>query len=218
MKGLLAVLLTVVLLLPGCAAENQGSGGEPAKEIVIPTSLSEPWEVIGPVLSTSPRAVSVLPPDFCGEWSREHIGLYDMPDGASIEGFLKGFGCGFPDLFYTKRNRRVAGIGGLIVLDFCVLKYENAEFAESSYANISATLDLQDLTYQGVSLKSGIYPMPWAEETWGTTNATCYFIHSDCFVICITGRDDVARDALDRTIEAFGVESSSNQTQAGNTT
>jgi hypothetical protein len=205
-RAMLAVLLTAVLLLPGCAAENQGPGGEPAKEIVIPSSLEEPWEVIGPVLNTSPRAVSVLPPFLCGEWSREHIGLYDMPEGASTEGFLKGFGCGFPDLFYTKRNRRVAGIGGLIVLEFRVLKYENAEFAESSYANISATLELQDLTYQGVTLKSGIYPMPWAEETWGATNATCYFIHYDSFVISIIGRDDVAQDALDRLIEAFGVE------------
>ena len=141
-----------------------------------------------------------------------------MPEGASTEGFLKGFVCSFPDLFYTKRNRRVAGIGGLIVLDYHVLKYENAEFAESSYANISATLELQDLTYQGVSLEGGIYPLPWAEETWGATSATCYFIHCDCFVICIIGRDDVAQDALDRTIEAFGVESTSNQTQAANST
>jgi len=40
---------------------------------------------------------------------------------------------------------------------------------------------------------------------WDELNQPCYLIHSGCFVIYFFGRDDVAKDMLDRIIAAFGV-------------
>jgi len=232
-KGLLAVLLTAVLLLPGCARENQGPGGEPAKEIVIPSSLEPSYVFAGFVNTTPPLGVFLY---MAGEWSRENMDPYAMPEGASEEGFLRGFGGDFPDILYTKKGEtpketpnmsdwsdweawfftdsntsEAANITSWLVLSFRVLKYENTEFAEKSFTNISVAQELQDSTYNGVALKSGIHSLDyWEEDEWEKSTALCYLIHSGCFIIYLYGQDDVARDALDRTIEAFGVESGSN--------
>jgi len=247
-KALLAVLLIAVLLLSGCAKENQGPsgepanetvipGGEPAKEIVIPSSLDS-WEVFAGFVNITPP-LGLFPYMF-GEWSPKNMDPYAMPEGASEEGFLRGFGGDFPEILYTKKGEtpKISNIsdweawfstdsntteaGNMtfwLVLWFVVLKYENTEFAERSFTNISVAQELQDSTYNGVALKSGIHsPYSWEEDMFEESTELCYLIHSGCFIIFFYGHDDIARDTLDRTIDTFGVKSSFNRTQAGNTT
>jgi len=247
-KLFLVILLLATLLLPGCAVEEQGSGGEPTNETVIPSgelangimipSSLQSWEVFAGFVNTTPP-LGVFPYMF-GEWSPKNMDPYAMPKGASEEGFLQGFGGEFPEMLYTKRGEtpkvtpnmsdweawlstdsntsEAANMTFWLVLSFLVLKYENTEFAERSFNSISAVQELQGSTYNGLALKSGIHSLDyWEDDMWEESTALCYLIHSGCFVIYFYGRDDVARDALDRLIEAFGVKSSSNQTQAGNT-
>ena len=206
--GIVVVLLTMISVLPGCNKERQ---------LVIPSSM-EPSQIFMEVCNTtSPLDIS---PFLIGAWSREHMDPELMPNNASEEGFINGVCDGWPAYFYTMRSgKAVDPTSGQIVLFLVVLKYENAEFAEKSVINISTADGLQDSIYKGIALKIGFHSLsPLEEEDWDVTKVPCYLIQSGCFVIYLYGRDDVAKDMLDRIIVAFGVKSSSNQSQAGNTT
>jgi len=215
--GIAIVLLLVTSVLPGC---NEELPPVEADKLVIPSSMY-PYEVFNETANAGPQIKSW--PFMLGKWTAEDMDPYAMPQGASEEKFIEGFGGAIPELYYTKRDEKKAGYGPFkLVLDISILKYEDTESAERNFINISEVQGLQDSTYGGIALKNGSYTLPsWWEEMkveWSESTMPCYLIHSDCFVIYFFGREDVAKDMLDRIIVAFGVKSSSNQTQAGNTT
>lgn len=217
---MVVVLLMVALVLPGC---NNEEPPVEAEELVIPSSMST-YEVLNETANAGPR-IKTYP--FCqGGWGAKHVDPYGMPEGASEEQFTEAYSASFVEVFYIMRDGKRAGYGlSKLVSDVVVLKYEDTESAERSFANISETQELQDSTYGGIALKNGTHTLaPWWEELeefgaeWDESTMPCYLIQSGPFVIYFYGREDVAKDILDRIIVAFGVESSSNQTQAGNTT
>jgi len=214
---LMVVALTMASVLFGC---NEELPPVEADELVISSSMS-PYEVFNETANAGPQIKSW--PFMLGKWTVEDMDPYAMPQGASEEKFIEGFGGAIPELYYTKRDEKKAGYGPFkLVLDISILKYEDTESAERSFINISEAQELQDSTYGGIILKNGSYTLPsWWEEMkveWSESTMPCYLIQSNCFIIYLYGRDDVAKDMLDRIIVAFGVESTSNQTQAGNTT
>jgi hypothetical protein len=216
--GIVVVLLMVALVLPGCNNEEQLVE---AKELMIPSSIS-PYEVFNETANAGPRVLP-LPLFFQEVWTAENMDPYAMPQGANEEQFIEGYYAGVPELLYIKRDGERVGCGFTrLVMDIFVLKYENPESAERSFINISETQELQNLTYEGIALKNGTCFIPdWEgveEYYWDERNQPCYLIHSGCFIIYYYGRGDVLNDMLDRIIAAFGVKSSSNQSQAGNTT
>lgn len=206
--AIVVVLLMMISVLPGCNKEQQ---------LVIPSSLS-PVEVFNETANAGPYIYTY--PFFQGIWSAEHMDPYAMPQGATEEQFIEAFGADFPEVFYIMRDGKQAGYEDYkLVVHIVVLKYEDTESAERSFINISEAQELQDSTYEGIALKNGTYTLAdWEDEMWNESVVPCYSIHSNCFVIYLYGRDDVTKDILDRIIAAFGVESTSNQTQAGNTT
>jgi len=196
--GIAIVLLMVTSVLPGC------NEGQPT-ELVIPSSM-EPSQIFMEVCNTTPP-LEVLP-FAIGECSPTDMAPDEiMPNGTSEEGFINGFCGGWPACFYTMRSGKATDpTSGQIVLSFAVLKYENTEFAEKSFANVGTIEELQDLIYKGVALKAGVHSLPqYCDETWGVTVVPCYLIQCNCFVIYIHGREDVIDDMLDRIIAAFGV-------------
>lgn len=205
--GIVVVLLLVTSVLPGCNEEPLVE----ADELVIPSSMS-PYEVFNETANAGSYIETW--PFMLWEWTIEDMHpyamYYAMPQGASEEQFIEGFGGAVPELFYTKRDGKRAGYGLFkLVLDISVLKYEDTESAKRSFLNISETQELQDSTYGGIALKNGThslasweYPEP---EAWDEPNQPCYVIHSGCFVIYFYGRQDVINDVLDRIIVAFGV-------------
>jgi len=213
---LVVIILTMTSVLLGC---NRQPPVE-ADELVIPPSMS-PYEVFNETANAGPQ-IKTFP--FLQEvWSAKHIDPYGMPEGASEEQFIDGCAVALSELFYIKRDGKRAGYGFYkLVSNIIILRYEGTESAERSFVNISESQEFQDLTYGGIALKNGTHTLfDWEQpepEMWDETTMPCYLIHSDCFVIYIYGREDVAKDILDRIIVAFGVESTSNQTQAGNTT
>jgi len=214
---LMVVALTMASVLFGC---NEELPPVEADELVISSSMS-PYEVFNETANAGPQIKSW--PFMLGKWTVEDMDPYVMPQGASEEKFIEGFGGAIPELYYIKRDGKKAGYGPFkLVLDISILKYEDTESAERSFINISEAQELQDSTYGGIILKNGSYTLPsWWEEMkveWSESTMPCYLIQSNCFIIYLYGRDDVAKDMLDRIIVAFGVESTSNQTQAGNTT
>jgi len=164
----------------------------------------EPSQIFMEVCNTTPP-LEVLP-FAIGAWSREHMDPELMPNNASEEGFINGVRGDWPACFYTMRGGEAADpTSGQMVLSLTVLKYENTEFAEKSFIDISTADELRDSIYKGIALKIGFHSLaPW-EEIWGVTVVPCYLIQSDCFVIYIYGREDAANDMLDRIIVAFGV-------------
>ena len=208
--GIAIVLLMVTSVLPGCNNEQQPVE---ADELVIPSSL-QPYEVSEEIFPEYPTF-----PYGALKWTHmdpEDISLPYIVDVASEQGFIEGFVQVFLAHFYIMRNGTRASDKGM-ALEFIVLKYQTTEFAEKSYIDIGKAYELKDLTHSGIALKSG--PEYSYKNGWcGISNPPCYLIHSGCFVIYLYGREDVAKDMLDRIIVAFGVESSSNQSQAGNTT
>ena len=216
--GIVVVLLLVTLVLPGC---NEELPPVEAEELVIPSSMS-PYEVFNETANAGPR-IGLWPYGYGQEaWSAEHMDPYAMPQGATEEQFSKGYLAVIPESKYIKRDGKRAGYGWFrLVSCIIILKYEDTESAERSFINTSETEELQDSTYGGIALKNSTYTLdPWWEEIgyWEESTMPCYLIHSNCFVIYFYGREDVTKDMLDRIIVSFGVESSSNQTQAGNTT
>ena len=207
---LVIIALMFTSVLPGCNKEQQ---------LVIPSSLS-PYEVFNETANAGPR---ILPfPFFQAEWTAEYMEPYAMPQGATEEQFIEGYSAGIPQSLYIKRDGKQAGYAeNKLVLHIAILKYEDMESAERSFTNISETQGLQNLTYGGIALKNGTYSLPYWEEVekyyWDERGQPCYLIHSGCFVIHFYGRQDVTKDMLDRIIVAFGVKSSSNQSQVGNT-
>jgi hypothetical protein len=218
--GIVVVLLLVTSVLPGC---NEELPPVEADELVIPSSMS-PYEVFNKTANAGPQIGSW--PFMLWEWTAEDMDPYAMPQGASKGEFIEGFGGVVPELYYTKRDGERVGYGlYTMVVDIAVLKYENTESAERSFINISEVQELQDSTYGSIALKNGSHTLaPWWEELeefgaeWDESTMPCYLIQSGPFVIYFYGREDVAKDMLDRIIVSFGVESSSNQSQAGNTT
>jgi hypothetical protein len=207
---LMVVLLLVTSVLFGC---NEG------QTLVIPSSMS-PYEVFNETANAGPHIG--LWPYFQEEWSAEYMDPYAMPEGATEEQFDEGFNAYLPESLYIKRDKEQAGfrVSG-IVSYIAVLKYGDTQSTERSFISISETQEFQNLTYGGITLKNGTHTLdPWWEQYdyWEESTMPCYLIHSGCFILYFFGRDDVTKDALDRIIVAFGVESSSNQTQAGNTT
>jgi len=197
--GIVVVLLLVTSVLPGCNEEQQ---------LVIPSSL-EPFQILWEVCNTTPPLE--LFPGLVGEWSREDMNpeLTELiPNNASEEGFINGVFGIWPERFYTMRGGQVVlGKDGQIVISLIVLKYENAEFAEKSFVNISTADGLRDSIYEGIALGIGFHSLaPW-EAIWRVTKVPCCLIQSDCFVIYIYGREDVLNDMLDRIIVAFGNDS-----------
>ena len=203
--GIVVALLTMISVLLGCNKELPVE----AKELVIPSSMS-PSEVFNETANAGPQIKTW--PFMLGEWTIGDMDPYAMPQGASEEQFIEGFGSAVPEFCYTKRDGKIAGYGLFkLVLDICVLKYEDTESAERSFINISETQKLQDSTYGGIALKSGSYSLAsWWKELekyikWDESTMPCYLIHSGCFVIYLYGREDVDKDMLDRIIVAFGV-------------
>jgi len=208
----------VTLVLPGCNKEPPVE----ADELVIPSSMS-PYEVFNETANAGPPVRTYT--YFAGTWTAEDMEPYATPQGASEEQFIEGFSAILPESLYIKRNEeRVGDRLDKTVSCIAVLKYEDTKSAERSFVNISETQKLQDSTYGGIALKNGTYTLAplWEElgayDYWDNSTMPCYLIQSNCFVIYLYGRDDVANHMLDRIIVAFGVESSSNQSQAGNTT
>jgi hypothetical protein len=204
--GIVVVLLMVTSVLPGC--NNEGQLVE-ADKLVIPSSMS-PFEVFNETANAGTQIKTW--PFMSGEWTIEDMDPYAMPQGASEEQFIEGFGSAVPELYYTKRDGKRVGYGPFkLVLDISVLKYADTESAERSFINISETYELQDSTHGGIDLKSGSYSLaPWWKELekyikWDESTMPCYLIHSGPFVIYFYGRDDVTKDMLDRIIVAFGV-------------
>ena len=134
-----------------------------------------------------------------------------MPQGATQEQFIEGFNACLPEFLYIKRDGKRAGYRPFGIVSYiAVLKYGDTESAERSFVNISETQELQDSTYGGIALKNSTYTLdPWWEESgyWEESTMPCYLIHSNCFIIYFYGRDDVAKDMLDRIIVAFGNDS-----------
>ena len=192
MKALLAVLLIATLLLPDCAGEK------PAKEIVIPSSLSS-TDVMKQIYSDNPSSFIL----------GESLAISDLPDGAWEEGFAEGYRDPFGGGWYIKRDGSPVkkSYEYDLVLIFKVLKYESTEFAERSYDGIGEAYGFHNLTYRNIPFKTGVKPASeyGGESLWGVSNVYFYVVHSGCFIIHIEGHDDIARDALDRTIDTFGV-------------
>jgi len=213
---LVVIALMLTSVLPGCNNKEQQVE---ADKLVIPSSIS-PYEIFGKIASTDQQIKTW--PFWQGVWGAENIDPYGMPEGASEEQFIIAFSARLAEAFYTKRDGKRAGYGLFKpVLEIIILKYEDTESAKRSFLNISETQELQDSTYGGIALKNGNYTLTWWEEEpkdWDESTMPCYLIHSNCFVIYFFGREDVAKDMLDRIIVTFGVEATSNQTQAGNTT
>ena len=201
---LMVVALTMASVLFGC---NNELPPVEADELVIPSSISS-YEVFNETANAGPRIKTW--PFWQGKWSAKYIDPYAMPQGATEEQFIEGYGAELSESFYIKRDGERVGYGLFkAVLWIAILKYEDTESAERSFINISETQGLQDLTYGGIALKNGThslasweYPEP---EAWDEPNQPCYVIHSGCFVIYFYGREDVAKDILDRIIAAFGV-------------
>jgi len=213
---LVIIALMFTSVLPGC---NRQPPVE-AEELVIPSSLSS-YEVFNETANAGPRLVTWR--FFVDGWTAEDIDPYGMPEGACEEQFIEAFSAAFPEVFYATRDGERAGYELFkMVLWIVILKYADTESAERSFVNISEAQGLQNLTYGGITLKNSTYSIPYWEGVeeyyWDERNQPCYLIHSGCFVIHFYGREDVAKDMLDRIIVAFGVKSSSNQTQTGNTT
>lgn len=200
--GIVVVLLIAASVLPGC---NNELPPVEADELVIPSPMS-PYEVFNETANAGPRIQTW--PFFQGKWTAKYIEPYAMPQGATEEQFIEGYGAGIPEFLYIKRGGKRAGYGLFkLVLCISVLKYEDTESAERSFTNISETQELRDSTYGGITLKSAIRSLPWWEDTkmWDESAVPYYLIHSDCFVIYFYSREDVANDMLDRIIVAFGV-------------
>jgi len=215
--GIVVVLLMVTSVLPGC---NKELPPVEADELVIPSSLT-PVEVFNETANAGPYVCTL--PFYQNVWSAEMLPEAPMPQGALEEQFIEGYYAALSELFYIKRDGERVGYGlHKVVSWIVVLKYEDTESAERSFINISEVQGLQDSTYGGIALRKGTYSLDeWKQldpELWDESVVPCYVIHSGCFVIYFYGREDVAKDILDRIIAAFGVESTSNQTQAGNTT
>ncbi|MBA7504707.1 hypothetical protein ES706_03361 [subsurface metagenome] len=196
--GIVVVLLLVTSVLPGCNKEQQ---------LVIPSSLT-PVEVFKEVAITD--SYSEILPLLDGEWTAEYMEYWDMPQGATVERFIEGYGAVVPEVTYTMSDGKRAGCGyDRFVLHIVILKYEDTESAERSFINIGKTQQLQNLTYEGIALKNGTCFIPdWEgveEYYWSERNQPCYLIHSGCFVIHYYGREDVLNDMLDRIIATFGV-------------
>lgn len=202
--GIVVVLLLVTSVLPGC---NKELPPVEADELVIPSSLT-PEEVFIEIANAGPQ-IKTLP--FLQEvWSAKHIDPYCMPQGATEEQFIDGCAVALSELFYIKRDGKRAGYELLkLVSNIIILRYEGTESAERSFVNISETQKLQDSTYGGIALKNGTHTLfDWEQpesEMWDETTMPCYLIHSNCFIIYFYGREDVAKDMLDRIIVAFGV-------------
>jgi len=201
--GIVVVLLMMISVLPGC---NRQPPVE-ADELVILSSL-EPEEVLIEIANAGPQ-IKTLP--FLQEvWSAKHIDPYGMPEGASEEQFIDGCAAALSELFYIKRDGKRAGYELLkLVSNIIILRYEGTEPAERSFVNISEAQEFQDSTYGGIALKNGTHTLfDWEQpepEMWDEITMPCYLIHSGCFVIYFYGREDVAKDILDRIIVAFGV-------------
>ena len=199
--GIVVVLLLVTSVLPGC---NEELPPVEADELVIPSSMS-PYEVFNETANAGPRIKTW--PFWQGEWIAGDIDPCVIQLGVSEEQFIEGFGTGLSEFFYTMRNEKRAGYGlHKIVSNIIILKYEDTESAVKSFINISETQELRDSTYGGIALKSGIYTLSDCDDPtmWDEDSMPCYLIHSDCSVIYIYGREDVAKDILDRIIAAFG--------------
>jgi len=204
---LMVVALTMALVLFGC---NEG------QTLVIPSSLT-PVEVFKEVAITD--SYSEILPLLDGEWTAEYMEPTDMPQGATEEQFVEGYLAFVPEVTYTMSDGKRAGCGyDRFVLHIVILKYEDTQSAERSFISISETQQLQNLTYEGIALKNGTcFITDWEgveEYYWDERNQPCYLIHSGCFIIYYYGREDVLNDMLERIIAAFGVKSSSNQSQA----
>lgn len=214
--GIVVVLLLVTSVLPGC---NKELPPVEADELVIPSFLSS-YEVFNETANAGPFIYTY--PFSQGGWTAEDMDPYAMPQGATEEQFIEGYCAGIPEFLYIKRDGKQAGYAeSKLVLYIAILKYEDMESAERSFVNISETQGLQNSTYEGIALKNGTYSLPfWWEDTkmWDESAVPYYLIQSNCFIIYLYGREDIAKDILDRIIAVFGVKSSSNQTQAGNTT
>jgi hypothetical protein len=203
--GVVVVLLMMISVLPGCNKEQPVE----ADKLVIPSSMS-PFEVFNETANAGPQIKTW--PFMSWEWTIEDMDPYAMPQGASEEQFIEGFGSAVPELYYTKRDGKRVGYGPFkLVLDISVLKYEDTESAERSFINISETYELQDSTHGGIDLKSGSYSLAsWWKELegyveWDKSTMPCYLVQSGCFVTFFFGREDVLNDMLDRIIVAFGV-------------
>ena len=199
---LMIIALMFTLVLPGCNKEQP-------TELVIPSSLT-PVEVFREIAVIN--SYSEILPLLDDEWTAENMDPWDMPQGATEEQFIEGYHAVVPEVTYTKRNGERAGWGYYrMVLDIFVLKYEDTESAERSFVNISETQGLQNLTYEGITLKNGTHTLdPWFWEEyekyyWDEPSQPCYLIYSGCFVIYFYGRQDVINDMLERIIAAFGV-------------
>jgi len=202
--GIVVVLLMVTSVLPGC---NNELPPVEADKLVIPSSMS-PYEVFNETANAGPRLMTL--PFFIDGWATEDFDPYSMPEGAFEEQFIQAFLAAFPEALYTMRDGERAGYELFrFVSVITILKYEDTESAERSFINISETQELQDLTYGGIALKNGTYFIPYWERAeeyyWDERDQPCYLIHSGCFVIYLYGREDVAKDILDRIIVAFGV-------------
>jgi len=200
--GIVVVLLIAASVLPGC---NNELPPVEADKLVIPSSMS-PYEVFNETANAGPRIQTL--PFFQGKWSAKYIDPYAMPQGATEEQFIEGYGAGIPQFMFIKRGGKRVGYGLFkLVLFISVLKYEDTESASRSFINISETQELQDLTYGGITLKSAIRSLPWWEDTkmWDESAVPYYLIQSNCFIIYLYGREDAANDMLDRIIVAFGV-------------
>jgi len=214
--GIVIVLLLVTSVLPGC---NNEEPPVEADQLVIPSSMS-PYEVFNETANAGPY-IYILPFPYQDVWVAEYMIPELMPQGALEEQFIEGYYAAPTELYYLKRDGKQVGYGEYTVVSWIVvLKYEDMESAERSFINISETQQLQDSTYRGIALKKGTYSLDelWEPGAWRESIVPCYVIHSGCFVIYFYGQEDVAKDILDRIIVAFGVKSSSNQTQVGNTT
>jgi len=206
--GIAVVLLLVTSVLPGC---NNEEPPVQADKLVIPSSMS-PYEVFNETANAGPYVQTYA--YFCGDWTARELYPYVIVQGATIEQFVEGFCAALPEFLYIKRNEERAGDRfDKIVSCIVILKYENTESAERSFINISETQKLQNLTYGGIALKNGTYTLnpespERAYEThfyWDEFTVPCYLVQSGCFVIFFFGRQDVAKDILDRIIVTFGV-------------
>lgn len=186
--GIAIVLLMMTSVLPGCNEEQQ---------LVIPSSLS-PQEVVEEIFPEH---------YFCFTLKEELVNTSYLWEGAGKEGFVEGYAAGSYN--YTKADGTTIRAApqsesGLPLLIFEVLKYENTEFAKRSYDGFGGAHELQNLTYRNITLKAWLES---ASEVSSVSDSSAYVIHSGCFVIFILtfGLPDVARDALNRTIDTFGV-------------
>jgi len=173
---LMIIALMFTSVLPGCNNEQQ---------LVIPSSLS-PYEVVEEIFPENPMRF-ILGNYYAAAWQGAK--------GACEEGFGGGYG----EPFYGTATP---------LLIFDVLKYESTEFAQRSYDGIGEAYGLHNLTHRNIALKTAVQPASeyGSEEYWGVSNLSFYVIESGCFIICFYGHDDIAADALDRTIDTFGVE------------